>query len=189
MPILANPRHELFAQELAKGKSADEAYVIAGYSANRGNAARMNANESVQKRVEEIMQRGAERAEITVSKVLTELAKIGFSDIRKAVEWRSRLEVKAQDADGMPVALNVNDVALVNSEDLDDETAAAIAEVSQGKDGGLKIKLHDKRAALVDIGKHLGMFVERSENVNINHDVSDQPLSEDEWEAQHARPN
>lgn len=43
--------------------------------------------------------------------------------------------------------------------------------------------------ALSLIGKELGMFVERSENVNINHDVSDQPLSEDEWEAQHARPN
>lgn len=41
--------------------------------------------------------------------------------------------------------------------------------------------------ALNLIGKELGMFVERSENVNINHDVSDQPLSEDEWEAQHAR--
>ena len=29
MPILENPRHEAFARELAKGKSATEAYEIA----------------------------------------------------------------------------------------------------------------------------------------------------------------
>jgi phage terminase small subunit len=39
------------------------------------------------------------------------------------------------------------------------------------------------------LGKELGMFVERTENVNINHDVSDEPLSEDEWATTHARPN
>jgi hypothetical protein len=31
MGILTNPRHELFVQELAKGKSASEAYATAGY--------------------------------------------------------------------------------------------------------------------------------------------------------------
>jgi len=38
-------------------------------------------------RISEILRRGAERAEITVEQVLRELAKIGFSDIRKAVAW------------------------------------------------------------------------------------------------------
>jgi phage terminase small subunit len=38
MPVLSNSKHELFAQELAKGKTADAAYVSAGYSPNRGNA-------------------------------------------------------------------------------------------------------------------------------------------------------
>ena len=31
MPTLQNPRHERFAQELAAGKTADAAYVLAGY--------------------------------------------------------------------------------------------------------------------------------------------------------------
>src|SRR6185437_3503832 len=35
--------------------------------------------------------------------------------------------------------------------------------------------------ALNLLGKELGMFVDRSENVNINHDVSDQPLSDEQW--------
>jgi hypothetical protein len=35
MPTLQNPRHERFAQELVIGKTADAAYVLAGYRANR----------------------------------------------------------------------------------------------------------------------------------------------------------
>jgi phage terminase small subunit len=35
MPTLRNARHERFAQELAIGKTADAAYVLAGYRANR----------------------------------------------------------------------------------------------------------------------------------------------------------
>ena len=66
MPMLANPRHERFAQELAKGKSADQAYQNAGYAANRGNARRMKANEHVQKRVAELQGRAAERTEVTI---------------------------------------------------------------------------------------------------------------------------
>lgn len=39
-----------------------------------------------------------------------------------------------------------------------DDAAAAIAEVSQSKDGTIKVKMHDKLASLVRIGQHLGMF-------------------------------
>lgn len=42
--------------------------------------------------------------------------------------------------------------------------------------------------ALELIGKEIGMFVDRTENININHDVTDEPASEGEWEAEH-RPN
>jgi hypothetical protein len=37
------------------------------------------------------MRAGAERAEVTVEQVLREVAKIGFSDIRKAVAWRNEM--------------------------------------------------------------------------------------------------
>ncbi len=62
MPILPNPRHESFAQALAKGKTADEAYAQAGYSPNRGNATRLKANEYIRKRVSELQGRVAEQA-------------------------------------------------------------------------------------------------------------------------------
>lgn len=153
MPILKNARHERFAQALATGETADAAYVKAGYSESRSAASRLSTNVNIQARVEEILGRGAEKAAVTQEMVLRELAKIGFSDIRKAVKWGEGIGV-TNEAGEIVIA---HGVSLIGSADLDDETAAAIAEVSQTKDG-LKVKLYDKKSALVDLGKHLGMF-------------------------------
>lgn len=76
MPTLANPKHERFAQALAKGETADAAYVLAGYEENRGNATRLKANESVEARVAEILERAATRTEITVASISDRLLKI-----------------------------------------------------------------------------------------------------------------
>jgi phage terminase small subunit len=70
MGPLANQRHERFAQALAQGKSASEAYVLVGYKANDGNASRMKGNERILARVQEIVGRAAERAEVSVERVL-----------------------------------------------------------------------------------------------------------------------
>jgi len=40
--------------------------------------------------------------------------------------------------------------------------------------------------ALSLLGKELGMFVERTENVNWHHDVSNSPPTEDEWTEAHS---
>lgn len=190
MPVLANARHERFAQELAKGKSADDAYAAAGFKPDRGNASRLTANDNVQTRVAEILGRGAERAAITQEMVLRELAKIGFSDIRKAIKWRANVtDMEVDEETGETRMAVSNQVQIIDSDDIDDDTAAAISEISQSDKGGLKIKFHDKKGALVDIGKHLGMFIERTENINLNHDVTDQPATEDEWAEEHGRTN
>src|SRR6478736_6065006 len=72
MLTLQHPRHERFAQELATGKTADAAYVLAGYRANRSNAARLSANQDIERRVAEIQSLGAERAAITVETLIVE---------------------------------------------------------------------------------------------------------------------
>lgn len=76
MPVLKNARHEAFAQALAKGMTADAAYEAAGYKANRGNATRLKANESVVKRVSEIANRVSEKAEWTAADRLAALKRI-----------------------------------------------------------------------------------------------------------------
>lgn len=76
MPALENPRHERFAQLLAKGETADAAYVAAGYAENRHNASRLKTNETVTRRVAEIQERAATRTEVTVASITERLLKI-----------------------------------------------------------------------------------------------------------------
>ena len=76
MGVLKNARHETFSQGLARGMTADAAYVNAGFKSNRGNAARLNSNESIKARVEEIKERIAEKAEWTAADRLADLADI-----------------------------------------------------------------------------------------------------------------
>lgn len=82
MPVLKNPKHERFAQELAKGKTADQAYVLAGYSEHRSNAARMSANEHIQTRVAELQERSAIRAEVTAASLISEAEEIRLAAMK-----------------------------------------------------------------------------------------------------------
>jgi len=187
MAVLPNARHEAFAQALAKGKTADDAYAQAGFKPDRGNASRLQQKDSIRQRVAELLewsatveQKATERAidklAITKERVLAELAKIGFSDIRKAIKWNGHLITEEDNPEGGDVlvvkTIVSNHVTLIDSEDLDDDTAAAIAEISQNATGGIKLRMHDKKSALVDIGKHLGMFVDK-----VDHTSSDGSMS------------
>ena len=60
--VLRNARHELFAQAIASGKAPSEAYVLAGFAYNTGNASRLNALESVRTRVSELHRAMAARS-------------------------------------------------------------------------------------------------------------------------------
>lgn len=73
MTVLSNPRHERFAQELAKGKTADEAYQLAGYQENRFNASRLKTNEHIKARVAELQARATEGVVLTKQWVLERL--------------------------------------------------------------------------------------------------------------------
>lgn len=76
MPALANPRHERFAQELAKGKSQSEAYQSAGYEPSEPNASRLTRNDKVQARVAELQERSALRVEVTQASLIEEAEQV-----------------------------------------------------------------------------------------------------------------
>jgi phage terminase small subunit len=76
MPALTNPKHERFAQELAKGKTADEAYVVAGYKENRHNASRMKTNETILGRVSQLQNVASQRVEVTLASLMEEAGEI-----------------------------------------------------------------------------------------------------------------
>ncbi|WP_313395386.1 terminase small subunit [Pseudomonas sp.] len=153
-------KQQRFVEEYLIDLNATQAAIRAGYSKKTANeqGSRLLANVSVSAAVAESMKSRSGRTGITQDMVLKELAKIGFSDIRKVVRWgETMVRMVEADDEGPEDMVPYHGLALVDSTEIDDDTAAAIAEVSQGRDG-LKVKLHDKKGALVDIGRHLGMF-------------------------------
>jgi len=158
MPKKFNERQTLFRKEYQIDMNATQAAIRAGYSEKTAysQGQRLLKNVEMQKAIQEDIAKRSERTEITADKVLTELAKIGFANMDDYVRT-------TDDGD-----------AYVDLSDLTRDQAAAISEITveDYKDGRgegsrdirkVKFRLSDKRAALVDIGKHLNMFVDRKE--------------------------
>lgn len=55
MPVLSDPRHELFCQLRLEGKTVDQAYQGAGFKANRHNAATLGRKQHIVTRMEELL--------------------------------------------------------------------------------------------------------------------------------------
>lgn len=138
MPQLENPRHERFAQAIAKGASQREAYLDAGYSGTTGavdvSAHRLLSQPKVAARVTELQQKAAARVEVTVSWLL-ETAQGIIQEARTA-----------QDYSAASMTL---------------ERAAKIA----------------------------GLWVDRSEQAQTVRTVTDEPMTPDQWQQQHAAPH
>lgn len=76
MGVLSNPKHERFAQGLAKGETQVEAYEKAGFKPHDSAAARLSGNVRVQERVAEIQGKAAKRTEISVASITERLLAI-----------------------------------------------------------------------------------------------------------------
>jgi len=70
MPVLSNPRQELFAQGLLIGKKQDDAYADAGYIRNKGNSSTLKNKPEIQNRVRELLE---ERADVALKKTAREI--------------------------------------------------------------------------------------------------------------------
>jgi phage terminase small subunit len=157
MPVLVNAKHELFAQEVAKGATADAAYQAAGYRPSRAHASRLATNGSVVARIAELQAEGADKAGVTVERLARELLKIGFADIGDAVEWGPGLG-KVDIGDGVMAV--TNGVLLKPSRDLAPDVRAAVSEVRQTREG-VAIKFHDKLRAIEMLGRMKGAFSDK----------------------------
>jgi len=60
---------------------------------------------------------------------------------------------------------------------------------SRSSTGTVRIRMHNKLAALVVLGKHLGMFDERPQNTNAVYAISDKPMTDDEWVKRYVAPH
>lgn len=88
MTALANRRHELFSQGVARGLTGQQAYRDAGFTATTDGTAEVGASrllkrDEVRARVAELQERSAVRAEITAAGLTKELQDIMTKALRK----------------------------------------------------------------------------------------------------------
>lgn len=158
------PKQARFVDEFMIDLNATQAAIRAGYSELTADVQgpRLLGNVGVAAAIAARQAAIAHKLGVTQERIVAELAKIAFADIRKAVRWgKSPTDTESENAS--PNGLGMFPVELIPSEKIDDDTAAAVSEVSLTQTG-IKIKMHDKKSALVDLGKHLGMFKERIEH-------------------------
>ena len=162
MKAKQSAQQQRFVDDYLVDLNGTQAAIRAGYSQNGANraASRLLSIIDIQAAIAEGRTKMSERTGITQDRVLNELAKIGFSDIRKVLTDTGQIQDPSQ---------------------WDDYTAGAVAsfEVSSqgsGDDGAAatvhKFKVWDKLNALEKIGKHLGMFKEGVARTDINIEVS-----------------
>jgi len=147
------PKQDAFVREYLVDLNATQAAIRAGYSKR---TARRIGSENVAKpdiaaALQKALRARAERTEVTADRVLQELARIGFADVRDLFEWSEE------------------SACFVPSRDLSEDQAAAVSTVKAetthitDSDGNretkikLELKTYDKVAALREIGKHLGI--------------------------------
>jgi phage terminase small subunit len=147
-----------FVAEYLTDLNGTQAAIRAGYSAKTAQeqGSRLLSNVMVAAAIEAAQEARAHRTGVTADRVVAELAKIGFANM----------------ADYMKATPGGDPYFDFSA--LTRDQAAALCEVTveDFKDGRgeesrdvrrVKFKLADKRAALVDLGRHLGLFVDKHE--------------------------
>jgi phage terminase small subunit len=76
MPVLENARHERFCQFMAEGKTATEAYALAGYQPSRFNASHLADNPKVIERLRQITTKRAVAAAVTAESLIEQNQKV-----------------------------------------------------------------------------------------------------------------
>lgn len=148
-------KQQRFVEEYLVDLNATQAAIRAGYSAKTAYAI---GHENLSKpeiadAIAAAQTTRSERTEITQDMVLRELAKIGFGDIRKMFTETGSLKPVNELDDDAAACLSSIEITTRKARGGEDDELEEVA----------KVRLWDKRAALVDIGKHLGMFKDKLE--------------------------
>jgi phage terminase small subunit len=173
------PKQELFVQEYLIDLNATQAAIRAGYSKRTAGAI---GDENLRKpeiaaALAAAQQKRAERTEITQDRVLQELARIAFFDLRKLYREDGSLKAMHElDDDAAAVLAGVDVVEMAGGAKIGgDEGVSHVPMYTK------KTKIPDKVAALGLAMRHLGMLKDKLEHsgrvVTTPVDLSDDELA------------
>ncbi len=144
-----------------------KAAVKAGYKEHsaRFQASRLLTKDNIRERVAELQKEAFKRCEMDADYVLSKFKKIIDDDIRNYLSFgmKAILVGYKTDDDGEKTPVYEDQVA-VDIKDSSDVDTWNVSEISIGRDGQFKFKLHDKKGALQDVGKHLKLFTDKVEH-------------------------
>jgi phage terminase small subunit len=157
-------KQKRFVEEYLIDLNAAQAAVRAGYSQKTAGEQgyQLLQKTSISKAIDAAIKRRSQRTELTQDMVLQELRSIAFTRITDVVEWGETM-VKQVDAGGESINVPFTGIKLKNHKDISEYALPAVAKIREDKSGGLLIEMHNKVQALTLLGKHLGMFIERTE--------------------------
>ncbi|MBA5601038.1 terminase small subunit [Pectobacterium aroidearum] len=172
------PLQKRFVTFLLKGKSQVDAYRKAGGKA-KGDSAHSKAtqivrNSKVESFLSSVQYEAVSSAIMTYEEAMERLTAMGRTSIADLATFGTH--VVGEDDDGSPISQSV--WSFKNASELKPEQMAAISELTAGKDG-LKIKLHDPKAAIKQLAEMRGWEAPKktevtatvkSENVNMTPD-------------------
>ncbi len=165
--VKMDDKRKRFAQEYLVDLNATKAAIRAGYSRRSAysTANRLLKNADVKAEIERLRAKRERRMEITQDRVLQEIAKIAFADIKDFLKYRTVKVKTGEDADGKPIYEYRQEIIVKPSSKVDGTT---IGEVSVSRQGVFSFKLHDKGRHLELLARHLGMFKDAAPVVNVN---------------------
>ncbi len=130
----------------------------------------------IQAAVQAGRERACEKFGVSAERIIAELVKVAFVNITDVVEWGTSVPLKNEATGAVE---SVNGIVLKDSSGLGAAAVAAISEISQSKDGSLKVKLHDKLSALEKLGRHVGLFPQQVKgDINHKHRHELEPVSD-----------
>ena len=139
-------KQKRFVEEYLIDLNATQAAIRAGYSPDTaGSIGAENLKKpEIKSRIDKAMAERSRRTGINQDRVLQELARIGFAKITDVVDPETA-EIRTDASD--------DDLACIQSIKIKPNEFGTEREV----------KLYDKKSALVDLGKHLGLFKDKVE--------------------------
>lgn len=153
------PQQTRFVQEYLVDLNAAQAYRRAGYKAKGrsadNSASRLLANVGIQTAIQAAMKKREERTHITQDRVLEELARIAFFDLRTLYRPDGSLKAMHELDDTAGAVLAGVDVVETTIKGQGDEPAQA--------EYVKKVKIPDKVGALGLAMRHLGMLKDKTE--------------------------
>lgn len=159
-----SPKHHAFVLAYIEGPTmghAAKSAVKAGYSAKSAaqQATLLLDRPDIRAAIADVQAEATAMTTITKARVMAELGRIAFTKIDRIVEWKPTQQTirEGDAAEDLPEVVEIgNSVRLIPSDQIDPNAIAAVAEVSEGQHG-VKVKMHAKVPALVELGRHLGV--------------------------------